>query len=542
MPSSPQFHWSRGRALLLLTALCALLFFYRLDARDFETTDEARRALVVRAMVDSGDYSVPTLSGRVYLKKPPLYYWIAAATSKASGSTDEWVYRFPSALAATAGVLLLFLLAERLLDRRAAVLASAMLATCVMFLIRGGRAQIDMTLCCLVLAAMLCLARARDAGWRGWAPWGFWSAMGLAFLAKGPVGLLFPLGAALALAAGPGFREEIRRMRPVRGVLLVAAIVFPWAVAVVNHVGPETAFGILREEAFGGFTETGVRHREPFLFYFYEAPAQFLPWSFFLPAAVLALLEVKTQAERAALRFAAAWFFPALIVLSLSHQKRSFYLLPAFGALAIWHGWAVNRYILSPEAEGGSTVARQAARLGLMALLALILMGALAGGAYLHAQQPEIFGRVSIPLAAAGLWALYALVNLRRGRPGRALATLVIVVALFVAVHRGPLADWFNAHKSARPLAERIVRAVPPDGELLSLYQDWHAIEAYSERPIERVDSDKALRRRLAQDKPVYVILSENLFRDRQSLFRRVVFTSAGYQGKGSRVVLAANQ
>ena len=167
MLSSSHFQWSRGRILLLLTALCALLFFYRLNVRDFETTDEARRALVVRAMIESGDYVIPTLSGQVYLKKPPLYYWLAASVSRVADSKDEWVYRLPSALAALGSVLLLFLLAERLLDRRAALLASVMLATCILFVIRGSRAQIDMTLTFFVLVAMLCLERARAAGWTG---------------------------------------------------------------------------------------------------------------------------------------------------------------------------------------------------------------------------------------------------------------------------------------------------------------------------------------------------------------------------------------
>lgn len=542
MLSSSHFQWSRGRVLLFLTALCALLFFYKLDARDFETTDEARRALVVRAMIESGDYVIPTLSGQVYLKKPPLYYWLAAIASRVADSTDEWVYRLPSAVGALGSVLLLFLLAERLLDRRAALIASVMLATCTIFVIRGSRAQIDMTLTFLVLVAMLCLERARAARWTGWAPWGFWSAIGFAFLAKGPAGLLFPIGAALALMAGPGFLEEVRRMRPGRGLLVILAIVLPWGIAVLKSVGVDSALGILAEEAFGGFNETGVRHREPFLFYLYETPAQFLPWCFFLPAAMLALREAKTAAEGAALRFAGAWILPALIVFSLSHQKRSFYLLPAFGALAIWHGWTVNRFVLSPATETEHLLTRRAARMGLTAICALAAMGALAGGAYLHAREPEIFAAVSIPLAAIGLWALYALVSFRRGRPGRALVTVVIGVLICVAVQRGPLAVWFNQHKSARPLARQIADAVPANADLFTLFQDRHSIEAYLGRPIRRIDSDKGLRRRLAQKKPVYVLLRENFFNERQSLFRRVVLRSADSRRKGDHIVLASNQ
>ena len=52
MPRSSQLHWTRSRALLLLTALCALLFFYRLDARDFEQELAAKQSVLDKTRYD----------------------------------------------------------------------------------------------------------------------------------------------------------------------------------------------------------------------------------------------------------------------------------------------------------------------------------------------------------------------------------------------------------------------------------------------------------------------------------------------------------
>jgi 4-amino-4-deoxy-L-arabinose transferase-like glycosyltransferase len=533
--------FSGRTALLFLVALSIFLFFFRLGARDFETVDEARRALVIREMVTTGDYTIPTLSGELYLKKPPLFSWLGALVFHASGSTDEWAYRLPSAAAALVTVLCFFLLADRLLPRRAAVLAAIMLATCFVFLSYGTHVGIDMTLTCFVVLAMLCLERARASAWRGAAPWGFWLFCGLAVLTKGPAGLLFPLSAALALAAGPGFRVEIRRMRLGRGLALVLLVNLPWSAMVVREIGLDASLRILSEEALGGFGGERWRHAKPFLFYLYDAPAQFFPWCAFLPAALFALRAQKTNAERRALHFAWAWLLPALVILSLSHQKRSSYLLPAFGALCLWHAWAADRFILSPPGPGEAPSARWLARFGLVALCALAVIGAVGGGLYLHAREPELFGALAVALVGLVLAGLFALVCLRRGRFDWAIIAVVVTVGLYVITERGPLAVWFNAHESAHPFADAVSRATPPEASLLTLFRDRLLIEVYLKRPIEREDSEKGLRRRLASDRPVYVILSEEAYARRSSLFRRIVIRSENFLHRGNTVVLASN-
>lgn len=541
MSEAPSFLRSRPLSLLALALLCACLYGYRLGARDFETSDEARRALVTRAMVASGDYAIPTLSGHPYLQKPPLYYWLASLAEKAFRSKDEWVYRLPSAVAAAGSVLILFLMADPLLGRRGAFLAAVMLATCPMFVIYGARAGIDMTLCLVVTLAIFCLVRAREGDWRGWAPWGFWACLGLAFLVKGPVGLVFPLAAAAALAAGPGFRTEVGRMRPLLGALLAAAIVLPWGALIIERIGFHAAIALVREEVLGGFGEEATRHAKSFLFYLYDTPAHFLPWTFLLPAGILAIREASSTRERRALRVAGAWLLPALVIFSLSHQKRSYYLLPSFGALALWLGWTADRFLFSPPASVDRAVVRRLAKLGLLAATGAAALGALVGAAYLRSRRPGLSEALGIPLVAVALWALFGFVSLRRGRPGRAVVAVVACAVLYAATARGPLAAWLNRRDSHRLAAQAIARAVPQEADLVSLFRSELFIEAYVGRPVTRIDADRELRRRLAGKRPVYVLLQRKLYPERKDLFRRVVIPSIGEDAGKPELMLASN-
>jgi 4-amino-4-deoxy-L-arabinose transferase-like glycosyltransferase len=60
--------------------------------------DEAIRAVVTLEMMLSGDYITPTLTGEIYLNKPPLFNWILAAFFKLFNGNSEVLVRLPTTL------------------------------------------------------------------------------------------------------------------------------------------------------------------------------------------------------------------------------------------------------------------------------------------------------------------------------------------------------------------------------------------------------------------------------------------------------------
>jgi 4-amino-4-deoxy-L-arabinose transferase-like glycosyltransferase len=66
-------------ALWIFLGACAVLFV-ALGATPIERTSEKRCHEVAVTMLETGDYLVPYYDGEPRLQKPPLYYWLAAAS------------------------------------------------------------------------------------------------------------------------------------------------------------------------------------------------------------------------------------------------------------------------------------------------------------------------------------------------------------------------------------------------------------------------------------------------------------------------------
>lgn len=79
-PDSSPRDWRDGTFVFLATALLYLL--PGLTGHDPWKQDETYITEIVRHMLDSGDWTVPTMAGTPFMEKPPLFYWIAALCAK----------------------------------------------------------------------------------------------------------------------------------------------------------------------------------------------------------------------------------------------------------------------------------------------------------------------------------------------------------------------------------------------------------------------------------------------------------------------------
>ena len=111
--------------LLALVALIA--WFAALDIRKLQHPDEGRYAEIAREMAVSGDWVTPRLNDLKYFEKPPLQYWLGAATFDALG-VNEWTARLPSAIAGFLAVIAVGFTAARLAGADAGAYAALVLA------------------------------------------------------------------------------------------------------------------------------------------------------------------------------------------------------------------------------------------------------------------------------------------------------------------------------------------------------------------------------------------------------------------------------
>jgi 4-amino-4-deoxy-L-arabinose transferase-like glycosyltransferase len=168
------------RDLLALAALCALTYFFGLTTHGLTNWQEAQRALVARDMHARGEWLVPTINGRPYLAKPPMFYWTQLAIAKLRGGEPaEFDLRLTVALAGLAGVIATYFVARRLFrhgesptirspdvdesSSRAAALWSALfLATGILYVRSSRIGELDILLVPFVVIAVGGIA----AAWR----------------------------------------------------------------------------------------------------------------------------------------------------------------------------------------------------------------------------------------------------------------------------------------------------------------------------------------------------------------------------------------
>src|SRR6187402_1152482 len=91
-----------------LLALCGVLYCPYLGNTPLFDKGEPREALAVQDIVQRGEWLFPLKRATAIPSKPPLFHWSAALVSEITGVLNETTIRFPSALYATLGVLLIY--------------------------------------------------------------------------------------------------------------------------------------------------------------------------------------------------------------------------------------------------------------------------------------------------------------------------------------------------------------------------------------------------------------------------------------------------
>ncbi|HEX5263699.1 MAG TPA: glycosyltransferase family 39 protein, partial [Phenylobacterium sp.] len=301
--------------------------------------DEARFAQATAQMLETRDFVVIRYQDEPRFKKPVGIHWLQAASVSLLSSPEArqiWAYRIPSLLGAMLAAAACAWGASAFFGGTAGLLAGAMLGTTFLLSTEALIAKTDAALCGATTLALAALGRlyaeARDgppAGRRAWLL--FWLGIAVGTLVKGPIA---PMVAALAIIAliiadrRPGW---LMRLNWIWGLIIVAAIVGPWAGAVT--VATDGAFwtaalaGDLAPKLAGG-QET---HGAPPGYHTLLAPLLTFPMTLMLPAAAVTAWR---RWREPGVRFALAWLVPAWLVFEAMPTKLVHYPLPTYGAIA----------------------------------------------------------------------------------------------------------------------------------------------------------------------------------------------------------------
>ena len=526
----------RGRLLpyLVLAAAAAAVLLPGIGSRDLWNPDEPRYAEVAREMLLEPraieHFLVPRLNGERYDHKPPLHFWNIALFGALRGGVDEVAVRLPSLLAGIGSVLVVFALAGRLFGRKTAWLAAPIFLTSALVMWNARVGQIDMTLTFLELLAILFWARGRS-----WAPEDpprrpgghtanllFFACLGLATLAKGPVGLIVPLLAVVTWLAFERDRAGVADLRPGRGLLLWAAIVLAWFGPAVWLAGKSYFDALILDQTVSRYAEA-TYHPRPWHYYFRTLPGTFAPWTLLAPVAIYAAFRHSRRdpasREARAVRFLLVWIASTFVFFSASGGKRTVYLLAlaaplamltACGVLAIRDGWPRYRAAFLASAAAVPLL------FGIVVVAAPGAAADLPDGSLPEGTIASLQAVAAIPLAA-GLIGLYLAA---RRRPDLLIACLATGLGLTMSVTAVRLLPLGDAFKSARALsADLVQRAEPdepyaiypvPDAAFL-FYTRRFAVDLHGGTLAHDQGDEEALRRYVARtDRPVWLLIERD--------------------------------
>lgn len=357
----------------LVGLLCLMAFAFQ-GTRGLWEPDEGRYSSGGVHMARSGDWLVPTVDGETpHLTKPPLTYWALAASFKLLGY-NEWAARLPGALAYVLTGLFVFGIGQRLCPAKPwlpAVVWGLSFAPAI----AANVVSTDPLLVLMETAAMFAFvegwSRSAGAEARRWYI-GMWFAWGLAFMTKGPPGLLPLFAMTLMLAIHD--RARLRDMYALPGVLVFLASGFSWFGIIVaqdpGRLGHFLGYEVY-DRVFTAAHDRNAQWYGAFKVYLPMLLAGTLPWVMFATAAAggpggaWRTWRVRLRERNRDWLLLTWWLLLPLAVFFLARSRLQLYVLPLFVPLALIMARPLSRW---PTLQGlhGRTI---------IAVTALVLLG-----------------------------------------------------------------------------------------------------------------------------------------------------------------------
>jgi 4-amino-4-deoxy-L-arabinose transferase-like glycosyltransferase len=495
----PYSAWVRNaeRSLLLAFALAAVMIFARLGELPLRDPDEGRNTEVAREMHLAGAWLTPTYNGLVYLDKPCFFFKFVSLSLAAFGE-NEAAARLPSAIAATAILLMVAGFCRREYDDKTAALAVVALSTAPSFIALARHVIFDMMLgafvCGAIFAGYYAEAaegkRARNLRLLGA------TLSGFATLVKGPVGFVVPtlvLGVFSIFDKRAGWWK--RHFHPLN-LAVFFAVTLPWFIG-LSILHPDFPRYGLYEESFRRFTTPVFSRSAPFYYFGLVILGGLFAWSALLPEAIAAAWQRRAQLTRAD-RLLIVWSIVVVIFFSLSKSKLPHYILSAIVALSILVGRVFAIALQRPTGRAAALIFRSLVillvlSLGLVAFLVINIHDPNAHETLFKIRSREFenvaltFPTVTVLFSLIAVFAFAARIskNVRI-----ALATF-LVLPLSIVTFGFPAVKTYSEASSSRALALEISK-LSPQPEIASLRAPVPGLPYYLKRPIHLITSTGA--------------------------------------------------
>ena len=465
---------------LLLTIAISILFGATLGRYPLAAPDGARYAEIPREMVVTGDYITPHLNGVKYFEKPPLFYWLQAASIKVFGVTD-FAVSLVNALLALGCCLLIYLAGRKIYDRLSGIIASLIFATSslVFALTRIVTLDVALTffitgsLCSFILATQLPLGRKRSLYL-----WAMYVFAALAVMTKGLVGIIFPGTIVLLWTIFFSEWRSIKTYHLISGSLIFLLITLPWHI-LVQMKNPEFFHFYFIEQHFLRYLTSYAGRSQKWWFYPVLLLAGLYPWTVFLPQAIFHNLpkHFKNRQQYKPAVFLLLWAIVVYLFYSFSHSKLIPYILPVFPPLAILTGKYLATYWQSNH---------RSTNLGFNSIFILNFImgiGAISAIFVLNFKEqtitPQNLAIIALCLFAT---AIFSLIMYRRCGLSSGVIALMLGTSV-MWIYLSPVIPIASKH-SIKPLITVLQQQLKPEDEVISYQAYYQDLPFYLQRRI----------------------------------------------------------
>ena len=312
--------------------------------------DASLYAEMSREMLGSGD--LLDFRNRMidrYLDKPPLLFWLSVF-SYYLFDLSEFAYRLPTFLATLLGVYSTYRMARIYYeDREVPYLAAIFLFSCQAWFLINHDVRTDALLANFVIFASWQLAayleRKRAVNFLM-----AFIGIGLAMMAKGPIGLMVPvIGFGSDLLIRKRWKD-IFRPEWVAGILIILLTLSPMLVSLYRQYGTYGLEFFFWTQSFGRITGSNYWQDSSGPFFFVHTFLwSFLPWSLLTVAALVILARklIKSRLKRNAVReyVTVSAFLITFLILSRSSYKLPHYIYVVFPYASIFTAAGVSSLI-----------------------------------------------------------------------------------------------------------------------------------------------------------------------------------------------------
>ncbi len=222
---------TKSGALICVAVVCLILLLRLTSLGSYDLYDktEARYAGIAMRMAESNNFITPYIEPSIpFLAKPPLSFWITAASFKMFG-INEFAARLPHFLFGVFLVMIVYAVFYKLYDFQRAIILATILVSTPAFIGMLGMVMTESVLIFCISVSMLSAWIRLEKNGSILCSYMFFIALGLSMLAKGPIGvvmIVIPLTIYLTIYKKWFF--FFKKFNIITGFLLSTLIFLPW--------------------------------------------------------------------------------------------------------------------------------------------------------------------------------------------------------------------------------------------------------------------------------------------------------------------------